>query len=79
MIPLLDSGTGGASHHLGKEKVMKELEKERELGVMLAGGLKTYIVIEVVNAQGSLKSQVVGVDVSSGVETDGKQDPKIIE
>ncbi|KAL9123593.1 MAG: hypothetical protein Q9217_006990 [Psora testacea] len=73
-ISLLDSGAGGTGQKIGTEKVAKELEKDGELRIMLAGGLSPDSVIETVNALGSLKSQVIGVDVSSGVETDGKQD-----
>ena len=73
-IPLLDSGAGGTGHKIGTERVVKELNKDGELKVMLAGGLDPDNVTEVVNELGALKSQVAGVDVSSGVETDGKQD-----
>lgn len=72
--PLLDSGAGGTGQKVATEKVVKELENDRELRIMLAGGLNPENVVETVNALGSSKSQVVGVDVSSGVETDGKQD-----
>ena len=78
-IPLLDSGAGGTGQKIGTDKVVKELEKDGELRIMLAGGLNPDNVIDAVNALGSLKSQVVGVDVSSGVETDGKQDLNKIE
>lgn len=78
-IPLLDSGVGGTGQKIGTEKVVKELEVDKELRIMLAGGLNPHNVVEVVNALGSLKNQVVGVDVSSGVETDGKQDLNKIE
>ncbi|KAL8897717.1 MAG: hypothetical protein Q9207_007076 [Kuettlingeria erythrocarpa] len=78
-IPLLDSGAGGTGQKIATKKVLEELEKDGELSVMLAGGLNSDNVIEVVGELGDLKSQVVGVDVSSGVETDGKQDLKKIE
>ena len=78
-MSLLDSGAGGIGQKIGTKKVVNELEKDRELRIMLAGGLNPDNVIEVVNELGSLKSQVVGVDVSSGVETDGKQDLNKIE
>lgn len=71
---LLDPGTGGTGHTIGAEKIVKELEKDGELRIMLAGGLNPDNVVEVVDALGSFKSQVVGVDVSSGVETGGRQD-----
>ena len=78
-ISLLDSGVGGTGQTIITEKVVKELENDGELRIMLAGGLNPDNVIDVVNALGSLKSQVVGVDVSSGIETDGKQDLNKIE
>lgn len=78
-IALLDSGAGGTGQPIGTEKVVKELDKDNELRIMLAGGLTPDNVIEVVKALGDRKKQVVGVDVSSGLETEGKQDLKKIE
>ena len=73
-MPLLDSGAGGTGQKIGTEKVVQELKNDNELCIMLAGGLSPDNIADVVNELGSLKSQVVGVDVSSGVDTDGKQD-----
>lgn len=78
-ISLLDSGAGGTGQRIGTETVVKELKKNEELKILLAGGLNPDNIIEVVDELGSLKSQVVGVDVSSGVETDGKQDLSKVE
>ena len=78
-IPLLDSGAGGTGQKVGTDKVLKELEKDKTLRIMLAGGLNPDNVIGIVNELGSLKSKIAGVDVSSGVETDGKQDLHKIE
>lgn len=78
-MPLLDSGAGGTGERLGVEAVVEELEKDGELRVMLAGGLNAENVAEVLEDLGSMKERVVGVDVSSGVETDGKQDLAKIE
>lgn len=72
-IPLLDSGSGSGKR-LDVSKVKEILEKDSELRVMLAGGLNPENVVEAVSALGNLSSRVVGVDVSSGVEVDGKQD-----
>ncbi|KAL2112367.1 hypothetical protein VUR80DRAFT_7830 [Thermomyces stellatus] len=72
-IPLLDSGSGSGKR-LDVSKVTEILEKDSELRVMLAGGLNPENVVEAVSALGNLSSRVVGVDVSSGVEVDGKQD-----
>ncbi|KAK5989171.1 Multifunctional tryptophan biosynthesis protein [Cladobotryum mycophilum] len=71
-IPLLDSGAGSGKL-LDVSSVKAVLEKDPELRVFLAGGLNPDNVAEAVNALGSLSSQVIGVDVSSGVEEDGKQ------
>lgn len=72
-IPLLDSGSGSGKR-LDVSKVKETLEKDSELRVVLAGGLNPENVVEAVSALGELSSRVVGVDVSSGVEVDGKQD-----
>lgn len=72
-VPLLDSG-GGSGKMLDVESVKAELEKDKNLGVFLAGGLGPENVQQAVKALGPLAARVIGVDVSSGVETDGKQD-----
>lgn len=71
-VPLLDSGSGSGKL-LDVSKVKEILEKDPELKIFLAGGLNPDNVAEVVNALGELSSRVIGVDVSSGVEEDGKQ------
>jgi len=72
-VPLLDSGSGSGKL-LDVSSVKAALEKDAQLRVILAGGLNPHNVIEAVKAVGELGERVVGVDVSSGVETDGKQD-----
>ncbi|KAK4165437.1 putative anthranilate synthase component 2 [Cladorrhinum sp. PSN259] len=72
-VPLLDSGAGSGKT-LDVESVKAELEKDENLMVLLAGGLGPENVQEAVKALGALADRVIGVDVSSGVETDGKQD-----
>ncbi|KAG6001764.1 bifunctional tryptophan synthase trp1 [Claviceps pusilla] len=71
-VPLLDSGAGSGKL-LDVSNVKAVLEKDPELRIFLAGGLNADNVTEVVNALGELSDRVLGVDVSSGVEEDGKQ------
>ncbi|KAK5129668.1 hypothetical protein LTR08_002993 [Meristemomyces frigidus] len=73
-MPLLDSGAGGTGQQLAADKVKEVLREDEGLRVMLAGGLGPENVGEVVGSLGDLGRRVVGVDVSSGVETDGEQD-----
>lgn len=63
---LLDKGTGGTGQRLDVEAV-----RTVAVPVILAGGLDPTNLAEVLAEPGL---DVVGVDVSSGVETDGKQD-----
>jgi anthranilate synthase/indole-3-glycerol phosphate synthase/phosphoribosylanthranilate isomerase len=72
-VPLLDSGSGSGKL-LDVSSVRSALEKDAQLRVILAGGLNPDNVVDAVKAVGDLGERVVGVDVSSGVETDGKQD-----
>ncbi len=70
--PLLDSGAGSGKL-LDVASVKVALENDDHLSVMLAGGLNAENVVESVAALGSLAGQVFAVDVSSGVEENGKQ------
>lgn len=63
---LLDKGAGGTGQRLDVEAV-----RTVAVPVILAGGLDPTNLAEVLAEPGL---DVVGVDVSSGVETDGKQD-----
>ncbi|KAK3313813.1 indole-3-glycerol phosphate synthase-domain-containing protein [Apodospora peruviana] len=71
-LPLLDSGAGSGTL-LDVEAVKSTLEKDQNLTILLAGGLKLENVAESVAALGPLSERVLGVDLSSGVEVDGKQ------
>ncbi|KXH50988.1 indole-3-glycerol phosphate synthase [Colletotrichum simmondsii] len=71
-IPLLDSGAGSGKL-LNVSSVKDILAKDQELQVILAGGLNPDNVLEAVKAVGEFGDRIVGVDVSSGVEEDGKQ------
>ncbi|KAI9897202.1 hypothetical protein N3K66_008224 [Trichothecium roseum] len=77
-IPLLDSGAGSGKL-LDVSKVEKVLRRDPDLRIFLAGGLNPDNVAQAVEALGELGSRVVGVDVSSGVEEDGKQSLAKIE
>lgn len=70
-IPLLDSGIGGT----GERVDLGEVENVLAAGIpiMLAGGLN-YHNVEEFRVGGLFEKGIVGVDVSSGVETDGRQD-----
>ena len=70
-IPLLDSGIGGT----GERVDLGEVESVLAAGIpiMLAGGLN-YHNVEEFRVGGLFEKGIIGVDVSSGVETDGRQD-----
>ncbi len=72
VAPLLDSGSGSGKL-LDMSAVEAELAGDEGLSVLLAGGLTPENVAESVAAIGKSSSRVLGVDVSSGVEEDGKQ------
>ena len=71
-LPLLDSGSGSGKL-LDFAAVRMALQEDENLQVLLAGGLDPENVTEALKSLGPLARRVVGVDVSSGVEEDGKQ------
>ncbi|KAI5841359.1 indole-3-glycerol phosphate synthase-domain-containing protein [Morchella snyderi] len=75
-MPLLDSGVGGTGERLDVADIKKTLtEGAIKTPVMLAGGLNYRNVADVVgDEEGLVAMGVCGVDVSSGIETDGRQD-----
>lgn len=77
-LPLLDSGAGGSGELLDQTRVQQTLDKDEGLRVILAGGLTPANVAETVRKLGKSGRKVVGVDVSSGVESNGSQDPEKI-
>ncbi|THC93809.1 hypothetical protein EYZ11_006698 [Aspergillus tanneri] len=73
-LPLLDSGAGGSGELLDQSRVQQVLERDSGLRVILAGGLDPSNVTTTIKALGESGHKVVGVDVSSGVESNGAQD-----
>jgi anthranilate synthase/indole-3-glycerol phosphate synthase/phosphoribosylanthranilate isomerase len=72
-VPLFDSGSG-SGQLLDAVDVKAALARDRELRIILAGGLDPGNVAQVVKAAGEDGFRILGVDVSSGVEgPDGKQ------
>ncbi|XXH04454.1 hypothetical protein Hte_010870 [Hypoxylon texense] len=72
-VPLFDSGSG-SGQLLDAVDVKAALAQDKELRVLLAGGLDPTNVSDVVKAAGSDGDRILGVDVSSGVEgSDGQQ------
>ncbi|KAK4506692.1 hypothetical protein PRZ48_000425 [Zasmidium cellare] len=72
-LPLLDPGAG-SGQQLDGSGVQTLLQADEGLRIILAGGLNPDNVTAAVESLGEQKSQVSGVDVSSGVEVGGKQD-----
>ncbi|KAI0123884.1 indole-3-glycerol phosphate synthase-domain-containing protein [Xylariales sp. AK1849] len=72
-VPLLDSGSGSGKL-LDSVGIKATLAKDKELRVILAGGLDSTNVTEAIKGVGADGARVVGVDVSSGVEVGGEQD-----
>ncbi|SLM36052.1 anthranilate synthase component 2 [Lasallia pustulata] len=78
-LPLLDGASGGSGQTLDAKAVLRTLESDDGLRVVLAGGLTPENVDSMLRELGSLRSQVAAVDVSSGVEQDGMQCPEKIK
>lgn len=73
-LPLLDSGAGGSGELLERSIILKALDSDDGLRVILAGGLNPDNVADRLKSLGKLGHKVVGIDVSSGVESNGSQD-----
>jgi anthranilate synthase/indole-3-glycerol phosphate synthase/phosphoribosylanthranilate isomerase len=79
-LPLLDSAAGGSGTRVDVTQIKEVFEKDKDIKVLLAGGLNPANLESVMKELGDTLEQVVGVDVSSGVEEDGQQSiPKIRE
>ncbi|EWC45028.1 hypothetical protein DRE_06308 [Drechslerella stenobrocha 248] len=72
VVPLLDAGKGGT----GLSLPLSEVQQVLVSGVtpLLAGGLSPDNVQAIIKRLGGLGGGLGGVDVSSGVETNGEQD-----
>jgi anthranilate synthase/indole-3-glycerol phosphate synthase/phosphoribosylanthranilate isomerase len=78
-IPLLDSASGGSGERLDIMQVRSVLQKNKDLRIMLAGGLNAENINATLQGAGEMADRIIGVDVSSGVEEDGVQSlPKIV-
>ena len=73
-LPLLDAGVGGSGKQINMSAVKKDCERDPGLRFILAGGLDHGNVAGILEALRVEADRVVAVDVSSGVESDGKQD-----
>lgn len=74
-LPLLDAAVGGSGESVNVAEVEALFEKDSALKVILAGGLRPDSVASVLaGLSPRARANVVGVDVSSGVESNGKQD-----
>ena len=72
-LPLLDSASGGTGQRLDASAIKSVLGLDEGLRVVLAGGLDPNNVKGVLADLSGCLSQVVAVDVSSGVEENGSQ------
>lgn len=72
-LPLLDSATGGSGERQNTKAITELLSSDRALRTIFAGGLNPRNVGEILSEFADLSTQIVGVDVSSGVEENGEQ------
>ena len=73
-LPLLDAGAGGSGKQLDTGALRSLLETDDSVKTVLAGGLNPENVADVLAALGPHRHNICAVDVSSGVESDNKQD-----
>jgi anthranilate synthase/indole-3-glycerol phosphate synthase/phosphoribosylanthranilate isomerase len=72
-LPLLDAGSGGSGQQLDLSDVKEVFAKDHDIKVILAGGLNSENVQSILSGLEGYRDRIKGVDVSSGVEEDGKQ------
>ncbi|KAI4934636.1 bifunctional tryptophan synthase trp1 [Alternaria conjuncta] len=72
-LPLLDAGSGGSGQQLDLSDVKAVFAKDDGIKVILAGGLNPDNVQATLAGLDEYRDRVHAVDVSSGVEEDGKQ------
>ncbi|KAJ9503994.1 anthranilate synthase / indole-3-glycerol phosphate synthase [Exophiala xenobiotica] len=77
-LPLLDVGAGGTGQQLNLDEVKAFFDRDPGVKVIFAGGLNPENVNRIMDSLGPYRANIAGVDVSSGVESDGKQDPSKI-
>lgn len=70
----MDSPFGGTGTRLALEPIRSALGADPGLRVVLAGGLDPDNVGGILSNLAEYSAQIVAVDVSSGVESDGTQD-----
>lgn len=75
VLPLLDSGLGGSGERLDFSWTDSPFLAQPDIKVGLAGGLDALNVASILERLGSHRRKIAMVDVSSGVETNGQQDP----
>ena len=73
-LPLLDAGAGGSGKQINMSAVKQDCERDPGLRFILAGGLDPVNVAGILEELKDKADRVVAVDVSSGVESDGKQE-----
>ena len=73
-LPLLDSAMGGTGEKQDIGAIWNLLNADSGLRVVLAGGFDPENVGRIIKDLSGRSSQIAAIDVSSGVETDGKQD-----
>ena len=79
VLPLLDSAAGGTGQTQDIRLIKQTLKADAGLRVVLAGGLDPNNVGNTLVDLSMYSSQIAAVDVSSGVEQDGKQHLKKIQ
>ncbi|MBV36104.1 MAG: hypothetical protein CMP47_11755 [Rickettsiales bacterium] len=77
-LPLLDVGAGGTGQQLNLDEVKAFFDRDPGVKVIFAGGLNPENVNRILDSLGPYRANIAGVDVSSGVESEGKQDPSKI-
>lgn len=72
-LPLVDTAGGGTGQRLNISEIKRTLARDEGLRVVFAGGLDPENVSSILQELQAQSSQIVAVDVSSGVEEDGLQ------
>lgn len=72
-MPLIDAGAGGSGESVDASSLRNTLSRDSAMRLFFAGGLDASNLETKLRGLGQYASQVVGVDVSSGVEENGTQ------